>query len=256
MRSPFCARQSLQRCLLYLLVSLICGLPVRAQQAVALAPLSADEVMERVAEMNDQRSHSLVAYSGLRTYHLECHCLSHKSANMVVRIDYHAPVKKDFTVVSESGSGTIRERVFKELLKAEQESMRLENQQQSALTRDNYTVELLEYQKTGANEAYVLKAQPRRSSKFLFRGRIWVDARDFAITRIEGEPAVNPSWWTEKNNFTRTYQKIGEFWLPESNESHSKVRMFGTAVLTIEYGDYSLQKDETKVAFSESLPTR
>jgi hypothetical protein len=256
MRPPFCSKQSLQRFLMCLLVSLICGLPVGAQQAVTLSPLSADEVMDRVADMNDQRSHSLVAYSGLRTYHLECHCLSHKSANMVVRIVYHAPVDKNFTVVSESGSGTIRERVFKELLKAEQESMLLENQQRSALTHDNYTFELLEYQKTSTNEIYVLKAEPVRSSKFLFRGRIWVDARDFAITRIEGEPAVNPSWWTERTNFTRTYQKIGEFWLPESNESHSKVRIFGTAVLTIEYEDYSLQREEAKVAFSQSLPTK
>ena len=256
MRPPFCAEQSLQSFLLCLLVSLICGFPVKAQQAVASATLSADEVMDRVAEMNDQRSHSLAAYSGLRTYHLECHCLAHKSANMIVHIEFHAPVQKDFTVVSESGSGTIRERVFKELLKAEQESMLLENQQHSALTRDNYTFEFLEYQKTGTNEVYILKAQPRRSSKFLFRGRIWVDARDFAVTRIEGEPAVNPSWWTEKTNFTRTYQKIGEFWLPELNESHSKVRIFGTAVLTIEYGDYSLQTEEAKVAFSQPLPTK
>jgi outer membrane lipoprotein-sorting protein len=256
MRSPFCVKQSLLRFLMCLLIFLISGLPDRAQQAVARAPLSADEVMDRVAEMNDQRSHSLVEYSGLRTYHLECHCLSHKSANMVVRIDYHAPVRKDFTVVSESGSGTIRERVFKQLLKAEQESMLLENQQRSALTRENYSFELLEYQASSTNEVYVLKAQPMKSNKFLFRGRIWVDARDFAVTRIEGEPAVNPSWWTERTDFTRTYEKIGDYWLPESNESHSKVRMFGTAVLTIEYGDYSLQRGEARGALSPPLPTR
>jgi hypothetical protein len=40
--------------------------------------------------------------------------------------------------------------------------------------------------------------------------------------------------WTVKTDFKRSYYKIGEFWLPESNESETKVRMFGTAVLSID----------------------
>ena len=67
-----------------------------------------------------------------------------------------------------------------------------------------------------------------------------MNAKDFAITRVEGEPAVNPSWWTVKTDFKRRYQKIGDFWLPESNESETKVRVFGTAVLSIEYRDYQI----------------
>ena len=67
-----------------------------------------------------------------------------------------------------------------------------------------------------------------------------MDAKDFAITRVEGEPAVNPSWWTLKTDFKRSYQKINDFWLPESNESETKVRVFGTAVLTIQYQEYQI----------------
>ena len=69
---------------------------------------------------------------------------------------------------------------------------------------------------------------------------IWVDAKDFAIAKVESEPAVNPSWWTVKTNFKRSYQKIGSFWLPESNDSETKVRILGTAVLTIKYGEYQI----------------
>src|SRR5262249_48684154 len=99
-------------------------IPAVAQQATVLAPLSADEVMRRVTQMNEQRANALETYSSIRTYHLECHCLSHKKADMVVRSEYDAPNKKVFTIVSESGSGTVRSRVFKKLLEAEQESMR------------------------------------------------------------------------------------------------------------------------------------
>src|SRR5215469_5476964 len=215
-------------------------IPAVAQQATVLAPLSADEVMRRVVQMNEQRANALETYSSVRTYHLECHCLSHKKANMVVRAEYEAPNKKVFTIVSESGSGTIRSRVFKKLLEAEQESMREENQQRTAITPENYTFQLTDYQKIDGNEFYVLEAKPLSKNKFLFRGRIWIDANDFAITHVEGEPAVNPSWWTVKTDFKRSYQKIGGFWLPESNESETKVRIFGTAVLTIKYGEYQI----------------
>src|SRR6201981_4003567 len=154
-------------------------IPVLAQQATVSAPLSADEVMRRVVQMNEHRANALESYSSIRIYHLECHCLSHKKADMVVRAEYEAPNKKVFTIVSESGSGTVRSRVFKKLLEAEQESMREENQQRSAVTRENYDFELADYHKSDSDEFYVLEAKPRTKNKFLIRGRIWVDAKDF-----------------------------------------------------------------------------
>lgn len=228
------------RCFLTAFAVLAVCFPALAQRAVVSAPLRADEVMQRVAKMNEVRGKALESYSSLRSYHLECHCLSHKKADMVVRAEYQAPNRKVFTIVSESGSGTVRSRVFKKLLEAEQESMQEENQRRSAITPENYVFQLLDYQKTDATEFYVLDAQPRTRNKFLFRGRIWVNANGFAITRVEGQPAVNPSWWTVRTDFKRSYKKSGDFWLPESNESETKVRVFGTAVLTIEYGDYQI----------------
>src|SRR5438270_1129300 len=167
------------------LVLLLLRFPVFAQQVTVAAPLTADEVINRVVKMNEVRAKALKSYSSVRTYHLECHCLSHKVADMVVRAEYQAPDKKVFAIISESGSGTVQNRAFKKLLEAEQESMREENQHRSAITPENYTLHLSDYQKTDTDEFYVLDAQPRTKDKFLFQGRIWVDAKDFAITRVE-----------------------------------------------------------------------
>ena len=238
--TPLYTRKSDGRWLVRAFALLIVALPAVAQQASVSAPLSADEVMQRVVAMNELRAKALESYSSLRSYRLECHCLSHKKADMVVRADYHAPDKKTFTIVSEDGSGTVRNKVFMKLLEAEQESMREENQQRSAVTPANYTFKVVDYQKTDGSELYVLEAEPKTKNKFLFRGRIWVDGRDSAITRVEGQPAVNPSWWTLRTDFKRTYQKVNEFWLPESNESETKVRIFGTANLCIQYGNYEI----------------
>jgi outer membrane lipoprotein-sorting protein len=245
-----CARWSVPTVILLLL-----RIPAVAQQLTVSAPLTADQVVNRLTEMNQVRAKALEGYSSLRTYHLECHCLSRKTADMVVRADYQAPNKKVFTILSESGSGTVRNRAFKKLLEAEQESMREDNQQRSAITLENYTFELAEYRKSGQDEFYVLEAEPRSKNKFLFRGRIWVDAKDFAITRVEGEPAANPSWWTLKTDFKRRYQRIGDFWLPESNESETKVRVFGTAFLTIEYREYQITSPGPAVASSHEKPS-
>ena len=232
---------SIRNCrLLFTLAFLTLCLPAVAQHTSASASLTADQIVGRVVAMNDSRAKTLYSYSSFRSYHLECHCMVSKTADMIVRADYNQPNKKEFAIVSESGSGTIRNRVFRRLLEAEVESMQEENQQRSAITSENYTFRLLNYQKTDKDEFYVLEAQPRGKNKFLFRGRIWVDAKDFVITRVEGEPAVNPSWWTSQTHFSRTYQRVGDFWLPESNESVTKVRVFGTAVLNITYRDYQI----------------
>jgi outer membrane lipoprotein-sorting protein len=246
-----CARWFL-RTVTFLLVCL----PGVAQESNVTAPLTSEEVMQRVVASNELRAKALGNYSSIRSYHLECHCLSHKEADMVVRVDYQAPDKKEFTIVSESGSGTVRNKVFKKLLDAEQESLSEENQKRSAISLQNYTFQLSEYQKTDTDEFYVLVAEPRNKNKFLFRGRIWVDAKDFAITRVEGQPAVNPSWWTLKTDFKRRYQKVDDFWLPVSNESETKVRIFGTAVLSISYSDYQITRGrEVSIASSQQKPS-
>jgi hypothetical protein len=237
------------------LACLIVCLPAVAQDTVVPPPMDADAVIRRVVQMNETRGTALEGYSSIRSYHLECHCLSHKKADMVVRVDYQAPDRKVFTIMSESGSGTVRKRVFKKLLEAEEESMSEMNQQRTALTPENYVFQLLYSVKTKTGEFYVLDVEPRTKNKFLFRGRIWVDAKDFAITRIEGQPAANPSWWTERTEFKRSYRKIGDFWLPESNESETKVRIFGTAILSIQYGDYQIkQASDAKLASNLQEP--
>src|SRR5260370_304582 len=61
-------------------------IPAVAQQATVSAPLSADEVVRRVVQMNEHRANALESYSSIRSYHLECHCLSQKKADMALEM--------------------------------------------------------------------------------------------------------------------------------------------------------------------------
>jgi hypothetical protein len=63
------------------------------------------------------------------------------------------------------------------------------------------------YESTALRRMYVLALEPKNKSKFLFRGRIWVDADDFAVVRVEAEPAKSPSFWTKSSQIEQLYQR-------------------------------------------------
>jgi hypothetical protein len=209
-------------------------------QETSVAPLTADQVVQRMVERNEQRAQALESYRGTRIYHLEYHGLSSKSAELVVTMTYRRPDEKKFCVLSESGSEFLHKRVLKRLLEAELEATQEEQRRQTAMGPENYEFRLVAYERILDQDFYVLEVRPRIKHKLLFRGRIWVEGQDFAVARMEGEPAKNPSWWTKRNAIHVTYEKIGEFWLPARNETNTQVRIVGRSLLTIVYRDYEI----------------
>lgn len=220
--------------------------PASAQQpdtapVAESAPLTAEQVMHNLAQMNLYRAQALHAYEGTRTYRAEYQGFpGTRSAEMVVNVKYLSPGSKEFSIQSVTGSKVIIDRVFKKLLQAEKEALAPEIQRRSALTEDNYRFTLIGYESEGSGATYVLEVEPRTKDKFLYRGRIWVDAEEFAIVRLEAEPAKNPSFWTKKAEIVHVYRKVGDFWLPAHNRSISAIRLGGQAELTIDYEDYQI----------------
>jgi len=86
--------------------------------------------------------------------------------------------------------------------------------------------------------AYVLAIEPKTQNKYLSRGKIWVDAEEFAIVRVEGQPAKSPSIWFKSVHFSHDYEKSGPFWFPAVDRSVTNVRMLGASEMTIECFDY------------------
>ncbi len=203
--------------------------------------LSTAEIVSNLVRRNLERARALAAYHGTRTYRLEYHGFpGSRAAEMVVDVNYKAPRTKEFTVRSESGSKLVIERVFKKMLQSEKEALAEANQREVALNNDNYRFALLGQEKTPGGWAYILSVEPRTQNKLLYRGRIWVDAEDFAVVRIEGEPAKNPSFWTKDTKIEQVYSKVGNFWLPRSNRSSSTIRLGGHALFSIDYADYQI----------------
>jgi hypothetical protein len=201
--------------------------------------LSAAEVVRNLQARNQARAAALREFEGTRTYTLH-HRGFPKSldAEMVVRLDYQAPSSKEFKIVSQSGSKFIQDRVFKRMIESEREAAK--DQDHNALNDSNYTFEMADFERTPEGNRYVLVVTPRTKNKFLYRGKIWVDATDFAVVKIEAEPAQNPSFFIKRTEVKHRYQKVGDFWLPAENHTVSYLRFGGHAELSIEYQNYKI----------------
>jgi hypothetical protein len=203
--------------------------------------LTAPQVVNRLVEKNTDRSNALERYQNRRSYRLDYVGFPENlHAEMIVDMSYKAPATKEFTIVSESGSKWIINHIFRRLLESEREALDAGSQGRTALNSENYNFSMLPGQGAGESCPYVLALEPKVPGKFLYRGRIWVDAKDFAVCRIEAEPAENPSVWIKKTEIHHAYLKAGDFWLPAENKSVSTMRLGGRATLTIKYGDYKI----------------
>src|SRR5579859_2773884 len=130
-------------------------------QEAALAPRTAEQVVQKMVERNEQRALALESYRGTRTYHLEYHGLASKSATLVVAMTYRRPDQKKFCILSESGSELLQGRVLKRLLEAELEAMQEEQRRQTAMSPKNYEFRLVTYERMGDQDSYILDVTPR-----------------------------------------------------------------------------------------------
>jgi len=231
--------------------SLMFFLLVTFASAQARAPLpSAEDVVAKMMESDAHRQSELTGYTANRRY---VAVNKKRRAEMLVRVSCDGNGAKHFSVVSEQGSGAIRKRVFEKLLSEETEASRRGTRNSTRLTPANYDFRIVGQETLETGPAYVLEVAPKTPNKYLINGKIWVDANDYSIVRIEGQPARNPSFWVHDVRFVHTYQKVGQFWFASSTDTTSQIRMFGGSELTIENVDYKLNPPNKSITTSIDL---
>lgn len=198
----------------------------------------ANGIVARMMERDAERQQRFEGYSSMRRYVLE-NPSHHKRAEMVVRMTCRKDGVKEFEVVSSQGWSAARKHVFPRVLDGEAESSLPSRREQSRITLANYMFTFVGTAVIESRATYILDVTPRSESKYLIRGRIWVDSEDYAVVRIEGQPAKNPSFWIKSVRFQHRYEKHGPNWLPSLDRSVTDARFFGATEVTIEYLDYT-----------------
>ena len=233
-------------CRALIIVSLLMWTATGLAQTVILqtgirARPTLEQVVDNLVAKNAERTAALQRYQSRRFYRLDYTGFpTSLKAEMVVDMVYEAPATKNFKIVSQNGPKWMIERIFKGLMQAEQEALNSKNRERVVLDRRNFEFTGMEFQDSGDGCSYVLTVQPKIPNKLLYRGRVWVNSKDFAVCRIEAEPSKNPSMWIKSTTIHHIYKQLGDFWFPSENESTSTMRVGGHAVLSIKYRNYEI----------------
>jgi len=67
------------------------------------------------------------------------------------------------------------------------------------------------------------------------------------VVKMETQPAKNPSFWISQTRIHYTGAKTDGFWFPQQVLSETKVRIGGTAVLTINYGRTKFRRQRQRM---------
>jgi hypothetical protein len=201
---------------------------------------TAAKVVAQMMDSSRRQAEGLKHYSARRHYEISYRGFPARlDAKMEVEVLYDGPHSKSLRIVSTTGSKVLIDRVLKKLVESEREASN--DGGRSALSEANYRFQLESTEVLNGREAYVIGVEPIADGKFLYRGKIWVDATDYAVVKIDAEPARRPSLWIAKTRIYETFANVGGFWLPQLNRSETRVRLGGTAVLTIDYGTYIIE---------------
>ncbi|MBI3896347.1 MAG: hypothetical protein HY313_10510 [Acidobacteria bacterium] len=201
--------------------------------------LAPEQIITRMEQRYEHQLQALTSYQGRRRYSVTGGVLG-DPAYLLVEEQYGSQEGKQFRVLERGGSAQVEKRVFSRLLKAEQETSRDPAREAVELCRRNYNFTFVQYDP--AKGSYIFQVEPRTSNPYLLRGTIWVDAQDFAVRRIEGEPVVRQSSFVRQTHFIHEFAKFGEFWLPVRHRSETDLVLLGRAILEINYFDYQWQK--------------
>jgi hypothetical protein len=149
-------------------------------------------------------------------------------SNIIADVTYFPPDAKQYAIKNAIGNGR-GEHVVRKVL--DHEAQMAGQWRESALMDANYKFSMLGEETLNGRRCFLLGLEPRRDSKELLKGKAWVDAQDFRIRQIQGEPAKSPSFWIKKLTVTIGFSEVEGMWLQTAVHADAEVRMFGRNVL-------------------------
>ena len=99
---------------------------------------------------------------------------------------------------------------------------------------------------------YVFDLKPRAKRKGLFKGSLWIDARNYLPVRESGRFVKNPSIFIKNVQFTRDYQHKDGLAVVTRLETTVETRVVGPARMTVHYADYRLAPSPVNVGLVQT----
>jgi len=211
------------------LISLACCLTLSVESAGRTESNAA--VQPVVERFLTRPAEHVTAYRAIRV--LEGHNERFKMHGAIEAMTELSPTEGfRFTIVSETGSDYIREKVLRPILETEAKVLASGSASRSALTTENYDIGGAEVAEAGLVRMF---AKPRRKDLSLIDGSVFVTSDDADLVRVEGRMSKNPSFWTTRVNIVRQYDRVGGMRVPVRLDSTAQIRFAGESTLSMIY---------------------
>jgi hypothetical protein len=208
----------------------------RAEVQQATIPL--DQIVLRMQAAESQTGKFGTPYTVTRQYVLTDNDPKTPDAQVTAQIKVASPNEKTYTLSKPVGSERV-EKVVRKVLDHEAEMT--SHSERGEITTRNYDFALLGEGNLNGRRCYMLQLKPRRSVPELLWGKAWVDADDFRIRRVEGQPAKSPSWWLRDLQVSIDYGEVLGIWMQLASRGVANVRWMGQHVLASQALDVRTQ---------------
>ncbi len=170
------------------------------------------------------------------------HDETHPVAEMLVKTAYRKDSGKSYTILSETGSSLLRREVLGTLLDNEKRISQPGNIETALIDSANYEMKLSTNvrQQLDGRDCLVVALSPRRISPFLFKGTMWVDAKDFSIVQLQGTASKSPFFLAGAAEVSRQYANVNGFPMATHARAVSNSTLLGQTIVKIDYKDYQI----------------
>jgi hypothetical protein len=181
-------------------------------------------IVSRMMQAQDQNRTSSRLITVKRDYQLLDKTYEQK-ARVVANVTYLPPDHKQYEV--ESSHGGMGEKILRDVLDHETEKKDARETARKEFSPDNYAFSLAGSEVLDGRRCFVLQMNPRHEDKDLLRGQVWVDAENFNIRKVEGNPSKSPSWWIRDLHILMSFSEVDGMWLRTFTQAVANVRFKG-----------------------------
>jgi hypothetical protein len=232
-----------------ILVYLAAAVSASAQTQIVVP--ASDTIVAQMAQAQAANRIQFLPYTVTRDYRLfEGETSNPPKSHVVADIVVVPPDSKKYTIQTAVGS-MLAERIVRKALDSE---VAFANDSRGTdITLENYDFTLVGENELNGRLCYVLELSPKRKSKNLLRGTLWVDAETHLPRRVEGAPAKDPSWWFTDVRIVLVYGYVGPMWVQTSSEASAIVRVIGRSTMVWQDTSYQLGDFPHRTSLAQSI---
>jgi Outer membrane lipoprotein-sorting protein len=219
-----------------ILVYLAAAITASAQTQIAVP--TSDTIVAQMSQAQAANRSLFLPYTVTRDYKLfEGEAPNPPKSHVVADIIVVPPYSKKYAIQTAAGS-VLAERIVRKALDGEVAFAK--DSRATDITRENYDFVLVGENELNGQLCYVLELSPKRKSKNLLRGTLWVDAGTHLPRRVEGAPVKDPSWWLTDVRIVLVYGYVGPMWVQTSSQASATVRIIGRSSMLWQDTSYQL----------------